>query len=145
MLFSLEHLCNTKLVEWSRPVVIKMRDKGPMVDFCFYIISSLVSKLTLEFRGIWLRGTDFVILSQGASRKRSWKRWFVFINTYRFRYTNHIVCCNLNQYFEYNHLGDMVSQVFLKAFKNIFLNIVVIAIAKDGEMIALQFHTFGTD
>lgn len=48
-------------------------------------------------------------------------------------------------YFEYNHLGDMVSQVFLKAFKNIFLNMVVIAIAKDGEMIALQFHTFGTD
>lgn len=39
----------------------------------------------------------------------------------------------------------MVSQVFLKAFKNIFLNMVVIATAKDGEMIVLQFHTFGTD
>lgn len=37
-----------------------MRDKGPMVDFCFYIISSLVSKLTGAPRGIWLRGTDFV-------------------------------------------------------------------------------------
>lgn len=39
----------------------------------------------------------------------------------------------------------MVSQVFLKAFKNIFLNMVVIATAKDAEMIALQFHSFRTD
>ena len=117
-----------------------------MVDFCFYIIYSLESKLTLELRGIWLRGTDLIILSQGASRKCSWKRWGVFIYTYRFRYRIILfVVIWISTYFEYNHLGDMVSQVFLKAFKNIFLNMVVMATAKDGKMIALHFHTFGTD
>ena len=117
-----------------------------MVDFCFYIIYSPVSKLTLELRGIWLRGTDFVILSQGASRKRSWKRWFVFIHTTSLDIGIILfVIIWISTYFEYNHLGDMVSQVFLKAFKNIFLNMVVIATAKDAEMIALQFHSFRTD